>query len=102
METQRSFLFIALMVVSFLLFQQWQLDNAPITPDAANSPVEQTNINNSSSDFVPEPSSSAAPIVKAIATNAKIITVTTDVFTIQINTQGGDIVDVSNNKERVI
>lgn len=94
METQRSFLFIALMVVSFLLFQQWQLDNAPITPDAANSPVEQTNTNNSSSDFVPEPSSSAAPIVKAIATNAKIITVTTDVFTIQINTQGGDIVDV--------
>ena len=30
MESQRSFLFIALMVVTFLLYQQWQVDNAPV------------------------------------------------------------------------
>ena len=37
MESQRSLLFIALMVVTYLLFSQWQLQNAPET--------QQTSIN---------------------------------------------------------
>ncbi|QOL26387.1 membrane protein insertase YidC [Thalassotalea sp. LPB0316] len=95
MESQRSLLFIALLVVSFLLFQQWQLENAPIqvqqqpqvTQDIQS---EQTN----NDDFVPA-SSQAQPKVDVVAPSAQMITVTTDVVKVKINSQGGDITEVA-------
>jgi YidC/Oxa1 family membrane protein insertase len=92
MESQRSLLFIALMVVTYLLFSQWQLENAPA--------VEQPNISQATStaqdvnsDFVPESSDSTAPQINKTYSGAKLITVTTNTLIIKINTQGGDIVD---------
>ncbi|PCH96577.1 MAG: membrane protein insertase YidC [Gammaproteobacteria bacterium] len=93
MESQRSLLFIALMVVTYLLFSQWQLENAPA--------VEQTPLNQSTniieqsadSEFVPESSDSTAPIAKKTISSAKLISVTTDTLRLKINTQGGDIVE---------
>lgn len=92
MESQRSLLFIALMVVTYLLFSQWQQENAPLP--------EQQVINSSQSistgeaDFVPEASAPQIAATKTAISTAKIITVTTDTLLIKINTQGGDIVEV--------
>ena len=96
MESQRSLLFIALMVVTYLLFSQWQLQNAP--------EVQQTSINqqqvttDANADFVPESSNSPASTVKSTTVSAKLISVITDAFTLKINSQGGDIVEVKLHK----
>lgn len=92
MESQRSLLFIALMVVTYLLFSQWQLENAPAVEQA---PINQnTNLTQASNaDFVPESTDAQAPVIEALAVGAKIITVSTDTLSIKINTQGGDIIE---------
>ena len=99
MESQRSFLFIALMVVTFLLYQQWQLENAPvqqpITTNQAESSVPNSTQNTANDDFVPASSSAANPIVKPTVSTAAVIEVTTDVLKLKINTQGGDIVEAT-------
>ena len=92
MESQRSLLFIALMVVTYLLFSQWQLQNAP----AVEQPTISQGINNeqvSDAEFVPKSTDSSAPIAKDTASSAKLISITTDTLRLKINTQGGDIVE---------
>lgn len=92
MESQRSLLFIALMVVTYLLFSQWQLENAPAVEQPTTSQsntLEQT----AGADFVPEPTDSSTPIANTLASGAKLIGVTTDTLALKINTQGGDIVE---------
>ncbi len=92
MESQRSLLFIALMVVTYLLFGQWQQQNAPVT--------ENTSINQSKTaevteaDFVPESSKAQLNSVKSNNVSAKLINVVTDTFAMKINSRGGDIVEV--------
>ena len=92
MESQRSLLFIALMVVTYLLFSQWQLENAPAveqpTTNQSNN-VEQA----ANADFVPESTDSSAPIANKVASGTKLISVSTDTLLVKINTQGGDIVE---------
>ncbi|MCP4991089.1 MAG: membrane protein insertase YidC [Colwellia sp.] len=96
MESQRSLLFIALMVVTYLLFSQWQQQNAPMP--------EQTSISQSqpdkdaNADFVPESSKAVSSSVNTTETSAKLIKVVTDTFTVKINSQGGDIVEVKLHK----
>lgn len=92
MESQRSFLFIALMVVTYLLFQQWQLDKAPIIEQPAIN--ESINIPTTAvGDFIPESTDSSNNEIKETQTNAQLISISTNVLTLKINTQGGDIVD---------
>ncbi|WP_448567621.1 membrane protein insertase YidC [Thalassotalea ganghwensis] len=96
MESQRSFLFIALMVVTFLLYQQWTLDNAPApTPEAMVSAETNEVSNNTNDDYVPASSSTASPKVNKVASTQKLISVKTDVLDLKINTQGGDIVEAT-------
>ena len=92
MESQRSLLFIALMVVTYLLFSQWQEQNAPIA--APTSISQNQSGQNANADFVPESSDAQISSVKSSETSAKLINVTTDTFTLKINSQGGDIVEV--------
>jgi len=92
MESQRSLLFIALMVVTYLLFSQWQLENAPAVEQAPvnkSISIEQT----ANADFVPESTDIQAPVSETLTAGAKLITVITDTLSIKINTQGGDIVE---------
>ncbi|GAA0818199.1 membrane protein insertase YidC [Colwellia asteriadis] len=96
MESQRSLLFIALMVVTYLLFSQWQAERAP-APQPVTVSQEQNNTD-PSADFVPESSSTLDNITQPLAVSAKLITVATDAFTVKINSQGGDIVEVKLNK----
>ena len=92
MESQRSLLFIALMVVTYLLFSQWQEQNAPIA--APTSISQNQSGQNANADFVPESSDAQISSVKSGETSAKLINVTTDTFNLKINSQGGDIVEV--------
>jgi len=92
MESQRSLLFIALMVVTYLLFSQWQQQNA-VLPEQTSISQNQS-VENANSDFVPESSDAQISSVKSTEASAKLITVTTDTFILKINSQGGDIVEV--------
>ena len=103
MESQRGLLFIGLMVVTYLLFSQWQLDNAPVTEQAPITQQANTTTNNdgitdnnaNESDFVPESSQQMTKTVTDSnkVNNANIISVKTDVLAIKINTDGGDIIE---------
>ncbi|MDO6427644.1 membrane protein insertase YidC [Thalassotalea sp. 1_MG-2023] len=95
MESQRSFLFIALMVVSFLLYQQWQQDNAPepIT-QFSQSDNDSAITQSSDDDFVPAPSASKSTEATTKA-SATLVEITTDVLAIKIDTKGGDIVEAT-------
>lgn len=90
MDSQRNILLIALALVSFLLFQQWQVAKNP-TPQ----PVEQAQ----SSSTLPAPSFAdeldPAPMQQA---SAKTVTVTTDVLTLSIDTVGGDVIHADLNQ----
>jgi len=94
MESIRSMLFFGLLLVSYLLYQQWQFDNAPVVQQQTSTNVP-ANTQTADQDFVPAPSANsttaqAAPVVS----NQQLITVTTDVFSVKINTRGGDVVEV--------
>lgn len=73
MESQRNLLFIALLFVSFMLWQAWVVHQTP-------QPVHQT-------------TEQIAGVDGATATSGqgKLITVKTDVLSLTINTDGGDI-----------
>jgi len=92
MESQRSFLFIALMVVTYLLFTEYQKDNAPVIDQPAIS--QTTNqVTSSGGDSIPESSSSAMPMSTMNKVSERIITINTDVLVVKIDTTGGDIID---------
>ncbi|WP_154115084.1 membrane protein insertase YidC [Vibrio cincinnatiensis] len=91
MDSQRNILLIALALVSFLLFQQWQTAKNPAQPAIEQSQANNNQIAPSFADeFDPAPSQSSA--------SAKTITVTTDVLTLSIDTVGGDIISAKLNQ----
>ncbi|GEA52581.1 membrane protein insertase YidC [Vibrio inusitatus NBRC 102082] len=91
MGSQRNILFIALAMVSFLLFQQWQEYKNPTAP--------ATNQAQSSSSSLPAPSMAddMDPAPEANHT-ASIVSVKSDVLTLSIDAVGGDVVSASLNK----
>ncbi|MDN3653067.1 membrane protein insertase YidC [Thalassotalea ponticola] len=93
MESQRGLLFVGLLVVSFLLFQQWQVDNAPVQqPTETTQQIPQVDsANNSNAEFVPS-STDTTEEINQVATAGGIVTLTSDVLELKIDTQGGDIV----------
>jgi YidC/Oxa1 family membrane protein insertase len=87
MNQTRTFLLFALLAVAYLLFQQWEQDYGPHPPASASS--SSTN----------QPSSGAPGAAPTIANAnsgesgaAQLITVTTDVLRLTIDTRGGSIV----------
>ncbi|MCC2607211.1 membrane protein insertase YidC [Planctobacterium marinum] len=95
MESQRSFLVIGLALVSFLLWNQWQVDYGP-KPVASTEVVQATDAvpaaqSGTASADVPAGQSSVSPAITATGSN-KIITVTTDSFEVLIDTKGGDVI----------
>jgi YidC/Oxa1 family membrane protein insertase len=89
MDSQRNILLIALALVSFLLFQQWN-----VAQDPAPQAIEQAQ----SGSTLPAPSyaDELDPAPGQVA-SAKTITVTTDVLTLSIDTVGGDVVKANLN-----
>lgn len=88
MESQRSLLIAGLLFVSFLLYQQWGIDNAPQQPQK----IEQS-INTTAQD-IPASSAVASSSVNS-NTQHQTITVVTDLIQLTIDTLGGDIVESS-------
>jgi YidC/Oxa1 family membrane protein insertase len=88
MESQRNILLIGLLFVSFLLWQQWQTDNAPQVA-APQAQVQSSIATPGNSMDVPEADSSVN-IPVTVSTN--LISVTTDQLEIKINPMGGDLV----------
>ncbi len=89
MESQRSLLVIGLALVSFLLWQQWNIANAPqpVTPVAEVSQNSAT----SSADLQLTTADTEQPAATVTA-SARTIEVSTDVFNLSIDSRGGDIV----------
>ena len=91
MESQRNILIVGLLFVSFLLFNQWQDANEPAEPitqtTTADVPAASTN------DFVPTSTAVASQADLNPQSDRQIITVTTDLIQLSIDTLGGDIVE---------
>ncbi|NVH48532.1 membrane protein insertase YidC [Photobacterium damselae] len=86
MDSQRNILLIALLFVSFLLFQQWNSDK---NPQPQSQGVAQQ-VNNSGD----VPSHSAdGQLVTDQSSSQNLITIKTDVLALTVDTLGGDVVD---------
>ncbi|WP_068547042.1 membrane protein insertase YidC [Thalassotalea crassostreae] len=92
MESQRGLLFVALLVVSFLLFQQWQVDQAPVqTPQQTSVSSDMPANEVASDEFIPSASDAQQTITQA-PTSGKVITISSDVLELKVDTEGGDII----------
>ncbi|MBU2183315.1 MAG: membrane protein insertase YidC [Gammaproteobacteria bacterium] len=91
MESQRSLLVIGLALVSFLLWQQWNIDTAP-KPVAAVT--QQSNNSAGGSADLQLTTADAEQPATAVAAAARTVTVSTDVLQLSIDSRGGDIVDL--------
>lgn len=103
MESQRNFLLIGLVLVSFLLWQQWQTDYGP-QPVQQAQPIEQVAPGTPSADMpqasdpvntsdVPVSEESVVPVVAA--NTQSLIKVSTDTLDILIDPRGGDVVSAN-------
>jgi YidC/Oxa1 family membrane protein insertase len=104
MESQRNFLLIGLVVVSFLLWNQWQTDYAPkpvqttatleqgtpATP-SADLPQSMPSSDPSQNSDVPVTENiSAAPSINNVSDT--VVKVLTDTLDVLIDTRGGDVI----------
>jgi len=95
MESLRSMLFIGLLVVTYMLYQQWQLDYAPAPVQTTTSQALSEEQPTSSEDFVPASSESIAAVAAPTKVNQQLVSIETDVLKLKINSQGGDITEVT-------
>lgn len=100
MEQSRLFIFLALCFVGYMLYDAWTRDHAPKVPvTSTTSDVSADSPTTSSTSEMPMPAASkatgAAAPVSAQATTSKQkgerISVHTDVYSIEIDTLGGDL-----------
>ncbi|MBY6064233.1 membrane protein insertase YidC [Pseudidiomarina sediminum] len=102
MNSPRSILFIAFLVVSFFLYQNWVIDTAPGTQKAAQTTTQSTpNTENSGiptadpslrDDSVPSATPSDTPTANSVSKSARIH-IKTDVLDLEIALRGGDVVN---------
>jgi YidC/Oxa1 family membrane protein insertase len=96
MESQRSFLLIGLAMVSFLLWQQWQVDYGPKPVQAIQTPSSAVSQDMPGSDDVPVVDAFGQSTVSVQApSKGKIIQVITDTLILSIDTSGGDVVSAN-------
>jgi YidC/Oxa1 family membrane protein insertase len=98
MESQRSFLLIGLAMVSFLLWQQWQLDYGPKPLEQTPTSVSQSGLTETTggNSDAPQIINAELPtIVSSTNVNSKIISVVTDTLILSIDTKGGDVVSAN-------
>lgn len=111
MENIRFMLVVAFAAISYMLWEQWQIDYGP-KPDVAV--LEQPVIANSNEDLPstgnvdPVVSGQNLEAIPAVDVHAdKVITVKTDVFSLEIDTKGGtirnlDLLQYPHEKENTI
>ncbi|WP_373819151.1 membrane protein insertase YidC [Glaesserella sp.] len=94
MNSNRSLLIMGLLLVSFLIFTQWQQDFDPEiqAQKQAHAQAQAQQAAAQSSGDVPA-SSNAASAINEQSTKGKTITIETDVLRLTVDTLGGDVVD---------
>ena len=105
MEIQRTLVIIGLAVVSYMMVLAWQEDygnkpaaTTPTTEQAAVPGSSDTVTDVPSAEEIPSAASAEAEVIptEAVATDSnRLVRVTTDVFELLIDRQGGDIVELS-------
>lgn len=92
----RSLLIAAVVVLSFLLWQEWEKDHVPTVATNSVAPIAEAQNSDvptvDASSDVPTPSSADIP---SATTSNRIITVATDVLKIAIDLEGGDVVSAA-------
>ncbi|MDO4697511.1 MAG: membrane protein insertase YidC [Pasteurellaceae bacterium] len=91
MNSNRSLLIMGLLLVSFLIFTQWQQDFDPEI-QAQKQALQQQQTQQAQSGDVPASSNANAPINEQ-STQGKTIIVESDVLRLTVDTLGGDVVD---------
>ena len=104
MENQRTLLYLSFFFILFLMWQAWQQDYGP---KPIQQPVSSTSSDSMSTGLADQTQAgnldtpSAAPMVSdniEVKADRRIITVVTDVFTLNIDSKGGDIRQLSLRK----
>ena len=90
MNQTRTFLIFALLAVAFLLWQAWEQDYGP-HPTAAPTTTSSSTTQGNATPGPAAPAINSAGAENA-ATSAQLLTVTTDVLRLTIDTRGGSIV----------
>jgi YidC/Oxa1 family membrane protein insertase len=94
MNQTRTFLIFALLAVAYMLFMAWEKDYAPQPPAAVAS--SSTSATPASADgSVPGATAAAAPAAvpgTAQEASAQLITITTDLLRLTVDTRGGSVV----------
>ncbi|SHI23718.1 membrane protein insertase YidC [Ferrimonas marina] len=95
MESQRNLILIGLLFVSFLLWQNWQIDqNPPAEPvQAQSAPAVNAD--------VPQATQSGAVPTASETVSANLIQVQTDTLNLTIDTQGGDVIAAALPQHKV-
>lgn len=91
MNSNRSLLIMGLLLVSFLIFTQWQQDYDPEIQAQKQAAMAQQQAAQQSSD-VPASSNSNSAINQQ-ATQGKTVVLESDVLRLTVDTLGGDVVD---------
>ena len=86
MDSRRGLLVIALLFMSFIVYQQWQLDYHTPKPVATEQTVTST------SDVPASSTGSNTVIATDTQVKGKVITLENDVFRLKVNTLGGDVI----------
>ncbi|MGX2967775.1 membrane protein insertase YidC [Ursidibacter sp. B-7004-1] len=89
MNSNRSLLIMGLLLVSFLIFTQWQQDYNPEIQAQKQAQAQQQVAQSSD---VPASSNASSPITEQ-STKGKTITIESDVLRLTVDTLGGDVVD---------
>ncbi|KAE9542143.1 membrane protein insertase YidC [Ursidibacter maritimus] len=91
MNSNRSLLIMGLLLVSFLIFTQWQQDYNPEIQAQKQAQAQAPQQVAQSSD-VPASSNASSPLTEQ-STKGKTITIESDVLRLTVDTLGGDVVD---------
>jgi YidC/Oxa1 family membrane protein insertase len=91
MESQRNILLIALLAVSFMIWQQWQTDKAP-KPAVTETTVTSSNQDTLQNDVPNADSKAGVPEEHPVVASKELVRVKTDQLDVLINPVGGDIV----------
>lgn len=94
MDSQRSFLVIGLVAVSFLLWQQWNLDYGPkpVQTTQVSDSVPASTANGITEDVPVSESTEATTQLVVQSATQKNIEIITDTLHVLIDTKGGDVI----------
>ncbi len=91
MDNQRLFLFIALSMILFLLWQAWEQEHRPVpAPVTATAPAAPGEVPAAPTAAAPE-AKAPTPVKQEGLERGRRVTIVTDLFEAQIDTHGGDL-----------